>query len=55
MVENLEEINSVCSWEIIQSPTHKLEVTLFLISVYARAIKEKRTFFETFFFYFVAI
>ena len=36
MVENLEEINSVCSWEIIQYPTHKLEVTLFLISVYAR-------------------
>ena len=28
--------NSVCSWEIIQYPTHKLEVTLFLISVYAR-------------------
>ena len=36
MVENLEEINSVCSWEIIQYPTHKLEVTLFLISFYAR-------------------
>ena len=28
--------NSVCSWEIIQYPTHKLEVTLFIISVYAR-------------------
>jgi len=28
--------NSVCSWEIIQYPTHKLEVTLFLISIYAR-------------------